>query len=70
MKKALVLIFISTVAFAQKKKNDQQPTQSQSTGIASKVSGMKHHPGYFDFYYDEKQDKICLQFDKFNPEFL
>lgn len=31
---------------------------------------MKYYPGYFDFYYDEKQDKIFLVIDKFNTEFL
>lgn len=58
-------------ASAQKKKSADQPvTQPPATGIAAKVSGMKHYPGYFDFYYDEKQDKIFLVIDKFDTEFL
>ena len=73
MKKLLLfpLFFILLVTFAQKKKTETQPEPTpQATGIAAKVSGMKHFPGYFDFYYDEKQDKIFLVIDKFNTEFL
>ncbi|MBX2965074.1 MAG: zinc-dependent metalloprotease [Cyclobacteriaceae bacterium] len=71
MKKLLLLplILILGTAFAQKKKTESQPTP-QATGIAAKVSGMKHYPGYFDFYYDEKQDKLFLVIDKLNTEFL
>ncbi len=67
----LLFLFLSTLAFAQKKQPAVQPTPAQpSTGIAAKVAGMKHHPGYFDFYYDEKQDKIFLAIDKLDTEFL
>ncbi|HNP07293.1 MAG TPA: DUF5117 domain-containing protein, partial [Cyclobacteriaceae bacterium] len=31
---------------------------------------MKKYEGFFEFYYDEKQDKIFLVIDKFNEEFL
>jgi hypothetical protein len=73
MKKLLLLplVFVLSVTIAQKKKTEAQPTPTpQATGIAAKVAGMKHFPGYFDFYYDEKQDKIFLVVDKFNTEFL
>jgi hypothetical protein len=73
MKKLLLLplVFVLSVTIAQKKKTEAQPTPApQATGIAAKVAGMKHFPGYFDFYYDEKQDKIFLVVDKFNTEFL
>ncbi|MBX2961408.1 MAG: zinc-dependent metalloprotease [Cyclobacteriaceae bacterium] len=73
MKKLLLLplVFVLSVTIAQKKKTEAQPAPTpQATGIAAKVSGMKHYPGYFDFYYDEKQDKIFLVIDKFNTEFL
>jgi hypothetical protein len=66
----LSLLFLVNFSFAQKKKNETQPAPAAPTGIAAKVSGMKHFPGYFDFYYDEKQDKIFLVIDKFNTEFL
>jgi hypothetical protein len=66
-----VLLVITSAVSAQKKKPDQQPApQPQPSGIYSKVSGMKHHPGYFDFYYDEKQDKVFLVVDKLDTEFL
>lgn len=73
MKKLLLLPLVFTICttFAQKKKTETPPASApQATGIAAKVSGMKHFPGYFDFYYDEKQDKIFLAIDKFNTEFL
>lgn len=71
MKKFLLfpLLFVLSLSFAQKKKVESPPTP-QATGIATKVSGMEHHPGYFDFYYDKKQDKIFLVIDKLDAEFL
>src|SRR5690348_10822024 len=72
MKRIIFLSFIFLVHFAiaQKKKNEPIAAPAAPTGIAAKVSGMKHFPGYFDFYYDEKQDKIFLVIDKFDTEFL
>ncbi len=72
MKKIILfsLIFLCHFSFAQKKKNEPAPTAAPSTGIGAKVAGMKHFSGYFDFYYDEKQDKIFLVIDKFDTEFL
>ncbi len=73
MKNLLLPAFILVLgtAFAQKKKSEPQPTPApQPAGIAAKVAGMNHFPGYFDFYYDEKQDKIFLVIDKFDTEFL
>lgn len=64
------LLFAVHFSIAQKKKNEAPPTPAAPTEIAAKVSGMKHFPGYFDFYYDEKQDKIFLVIDKFDTEFL
>lgn len=72
MKSAILLILISTfqVSIAQKKKNEQPAPPATPSGIAVKVAGMRHFPGYFDFYYDENQDKIFLVIDKFDAEFL
>ncbi|MEN8249817.1 MAG: DUF5117 domain-containing protein, partial [Bacteroidota bacterium] len=36
----------------------------------SKTEGMKKYEGYFNFFYDEKQDKIYLLIDKLDEEFL
>lgn len=67
----LVCAVLLIDASAQKKKNETPPvTQPPATGLAAKVAGMKHYPGYFDFYYDEKQDKIFLVIDKLDTEFL
>jgi hypothetical protein len=72
MQRLLLLIFILCVhlSVAQKKKNEPTQAPAPASGISAKVTGMKHFPGYFDFYYDEKQDKIFLVIDKFNTEFL
>jgi hypothetical protein len=64
------LLIIAFATSAQKKKVDAQHPPQPSSGLASKVSGMKHYPGYFDFYYDEKQDKVFLVIDKLDAEFL
>jgi hypothetical protein len=67
-----IVLFASLPLSAQKKKEDTQPPALPATpvGIAGKTAGMKHMPGYFDLYYDEKQDKLHLVIDKFDTEFL
>src|SRR5882762_471567 len=64
----LFLVFAAS-AVAQKKKSEGDPAPQPST-IAAKVAGMPEHVGYFNFYYDVKQDKIHLLIDKFDTEFL
>ncbi|MFN3839582.1 MAG: zinc-dependent metalloprotease [Cyclobacteriaceae bacterium] len=66
----LCVVFFAEASAQKKKINDQPVTQPPAPGISAKVSGMKHFPGFFDFYYDEKQDKIFLAIDKFETEFL
>lgn len=34
------------------------------------TAAMKKYPGYFDFYWDEKEGKIWLEIDAFDREFL
>ncbi len=68
----LTLFFLLTISvFGQKKGATPivQTATSQSP-IEAKVAGMKKYPGYFEFYYDEKQDKVFLIIDKFDTEFL
>lgn len=69
----VLLCVVSISLFAQRRKSNQaspsQPTVQQSA-IEAKTVGMKKYEGYFNFYYDEKQDKIFLVIDKFNEEFL
>jgi hypothetical protein len=68
----LLAILFSTSLFAQKKK--QEPPAAVATPAAStiegKVNGMKKYAGFFDFYYDEKQDKVFLVIDKWDTEFI
>ena len=64
-----VFLICAFVCSAQKNKKETSTTVTASP-IQSKVAGMKYSPGYFDFYYDEKQDKMFLVIDKFDTEFL
>ena len=41
-----------------------------SSEISDKTSGMKKFEGFFNFYYDDKTDKIYLELDKLDSEFL
>lgn len=76
MRKLLVITMLSVITFsgqAQRKKKDQDPpapAAPKQTGIEAKTAGMKKFQGYFEFYYDEKQDKLHLVIDKFDTEFL
>jgi len=66
----ILLLFVFTFAlFAQKKKSETDLVP-QPSPIAAKVAGMPEHVGYFNFYYDVKQDKIHMLIDKFDTEFL
>ena len=66
----LLIVFVFG-ALAQKKGSApaETPKPAQSP-IESKVSGMKKYPGFIEFYYDEKQDKIFFLIDKFDTELL
>ena len=69
---SLFLCLITASVFAQRKKSNQgtpSPTTQQSP-IQAKVAGMKKYEGYFEYYFDEKQDKIHVVVDKLNTEFL
>jgi len=68
----LTLFFLLTFSvFGQKKgATPIVQTATAQSPIEAKVAGMKKYPGYFEFYYDEKQDKVFLIIDKFDTEFL
>ena len=76
MKKALLtlLIGVSLTSYSQKKKTETDPAPQQTkpagTSIDSKTTGLKKFAGFFDFFYDEKQDKVFLLINKFDTEFL
>ena len=69
-----VLLLTTTALYGQKKKPvSSEPSGANVTpvsGIESKTAGMKKFEGYFNFYYDEKTDRIHLLIDKFDREFL
>lgn len=69
----ILLLLVSTALFAQRRKSNQEAQPSpvvQQSGIQAKTAGMKKMEGYFEYYFDEKQDKIHLVIDKLNTEFL
>lgn len=65
-----LLLVCAIVCSAQKNKKEETPAPATASPIQTKIAGMKHAPGYFDFYFDEKQDKLFLVIDKFETEFL
>jgi hypothetical protein len=60
----LASLLISVNLEAQRKKPAQQ------TGIEGKTAGMVKYEGYFNYYYDAKTDKLFLEVDKWDQEFL
>jgi Met-zincin/Domain of unknown function (DUF5117) len=60
----IVLLYLlsSVIGYAQSRK--------KSASTQSKTSSMKKFEGYFNFFYDTKQDKIFLLIDKLEEEFL
>jgi hypothetical protein len=73
----VVIVLACLSANAQKKKQDNNtqptttaPAQQQPAGIDARVAGMQKFPGFFEFYYDEKQDKVYLVIDKLDTEIL
>ena len=47
------------------KKSKKHPGQ-----IAAKTKGMRHFPGFIEFYHDHQQDQVYLVIDKLDQEFL
>lgn len=43
---------------------------AQTPSIKEKTKGLKVTEGYFDYYFDEANDKMWLKVDKLNEEFL
>ena len=48
--------------------DEKKPCEPKS--ITEFTAEMEHHPGYFDYYWDEKQGKLWLMIDKLETEFL
>lgn len=65
------LFLFTTSLFAQAKKKQSTPIAPSADNIfMTKIDGMKSLPGYFQFYYDDKKDKLLLVVEKLNEEFL
>ncbi len=46
------------------------PAIAVSESIAEKTSSMEKHEGFFTFYWDSAEGKICLEIPRMNSEFL
>ena len=53
----------------QKVTTAETPKPTDTT-LTAKVKNMQQFPGYFTFYWDEKEGKIWLEIDTFGVEFL
>ena len=72
MKSGLTLLLITLLplfGICQKKKQETALSPA-ADAIEAKIAGLKKYPGYIEFYFDEKQDKLFLLIDKLNSEFL
>ena len=58
------LLCVYCLSFSQKSK------QKSSDPIAAKTTGMTVYDGFVKFYHDPKTDKIFLEINKFDTEFL
>lgn len=58
----IIFLFVSGIGHTQGRRKTPQPP--------NKTSSMQKFEGYFNFYYDTKQDKIFLLIDKLDQEFL
>lgn len=66
----LVIVSSLSLSIAQKKKEETKTVTPQESPWASKVKGLKSFPGFMEYYYDEKNDKVFLSIDKFDTELL
>lgn len=64
MKKLLLILFFISISFDG---FSQFFTEKTSNKLQK---GITKYEGYFTFYYDENKDKVFLQIDKLNDEFL
>lgn len=64
----VALLFIGCTATSNSTTSLKKSTYP--SGIAGKTAGMQKFEGFFEFYYDDKADKIYIVVDKFDQEFL
>lgn len=68
--KRYILLFLIATFLTSFHLQAQKSKKTPMTGIAGKTAGMIKYDGYFEYYYDEKTDKIFLVVDKLDQEFL
>ncbi|MTI89039.1 MAG: zinc-dependent metalloprotease [Balneolaceae bacterium] len=61
MKRTLVFLILGLLISA---------VSAQTPTIAEKTEGLTKTEGYFDYYYDQAKDKLWLEIDKLDTEFL
>jgi Met-zincin/Domain of unknown function (DUF5117) len=68
----LIPLYLCMLAFSglAQKKNMTPVEVPAASPIVGKTAGLKKLPGYFELYYDERQDKMLLLIDKLSTEFL
>lgn len=64
-----VLLLTTLISFSQKKKDEKLAAPSKNP-IEDKVAGLKKFPGFIEFYYDDKQDKVWLLINQYGQEIL
>ncbi len=67
---SLIFLFIGCYVFSNSTAQSDKKKGRSVSAMASKTDGMQKFEGFFTFYYDKKGDKIFLEIDKFNEEFL
>lgn len=67
---ALVAILFIGCAATSNSTNTSANSKLTGSGISGKTAGMKKYEGFFEYYYDEKTDRIYLVIDKLDQEFI
>lgn len=64
------ILFLLAACYVPKTTSSNTDTKKAPPTIAEKTKNMQKFPGYFTFYWDEKEGKIWLEIDKLDTEFL
>lgn len=65
-----VYLSVATAATAPAPAVTASTAKNSLPSIVSFTKDMKQQQGYFDFYYDERSDKVYLRVDKLNQPFI
>jgi len=70
MKRLIPMLSVFLLLSANISGQPRSTSESKTSTITDKVSGMQKFPGYFPFYWDARAGKVWLEIDKWNSEFL